>query len=117
MNTQTLRESVTDAIHYWEPRRLGYNFVLATVVLACFWIADPASKSILSVDLALVVFLMAVLANVAYCAVYVVDVFTQASGYRDLWRRYRWTLFAIGTAFAGVLTRFFALGMFSPSAN
>jgi hypothetical protein len=108
---------MTDAIHYWEPRRLAYNFVLATVVLACFWIAYPASKSILSVDSALVVFLMAVLANVAYCAAYVVDVFTQASGYRDLWRRYRWTLFAIGTAFAGVLTRFFALGMLSSSAN
>jgi hypothetical protein len=113
MDMQTLRESLTDAIRYWEPRRLVYNFALAVVVFACFWFAYPKSKSDLSLDVALVVFLMAVLANVAYCAAYVVDVFAQASGYRELWRKYRWTIFAIGTVFAGVITRFFALGIFS----
>ncbi len=73
----------------------------------------PASKAVLSVDLALGVFLLAVVANVAYCAAYLVDVFVQASGFRDVWERARWVLFAIGTAFAAVITRFVAMGMFT----
>lgn len=112
MDAQTLRGSVTDAIRYWEPRRIAYNLVLAIVVLIYFWIGYPASKTALSANLAQLVFLLAVLANVAYCAVYIVDVFAQASGYRELWRKYRWALFVIGTLFAGILTHFFAMGMF-----
>jgi hypothetical protein len=117
MDAQAPRQSATDAIRYWEPLRIAYNLVLAVVVLSYFWIDYPASKLALSLNLALIIFLLAVLANVAYCAAYVVDVFAQASGYRELWRKYRWTLFAIGTLFAGVITRFVAMGMFQSSPN
>ena len=89
-----------------------YNAVLAAIVIAYFGVGYPASKAVLSVDLALGVFLLAVVANVAYCAAYLVDVFVQASGFRDVWQRTRWVLFAIGTAFAAVITRFVAMGMF-----
>jgi hypothetical protein len=109
----TIRERVTDAIRYWEPRRIVYNGVLAGIVLFYFWLQLPASKHLVTFDLALLVFVLAVLANVAYCAAYVPDVFAQASGFRDLWQRYRVLLFALGTLFAGVLTRWFALGLFS----
>jgi hypothetical protein len=113
METPTLRESLTDAIHYWEPLRLAYNAVLAVIVLIYFWKGYPASKMNLSVDAILVIFLMAVLANVAYCAAYFADIFAQWSGYRETWRKNRWILFAIGLLFAGVLTRFWAMAMFS----
>jgi hypothetical protein len=112
MEAPTIRGSLTDAIRYWEPLRLVYNAVLAVIVLACFWIGYPASKACLSVDSILFIFLLAVLANVAYCTVYLVDAFAQASGFRDKWRKYRWLLFTTGLLFAGVLTRFWALGMF-----
>ena len=112
MDHQVLRESVTDAIRYWEPRRLAYNAFLAAVVLAYFWIGYPASKAVLSVDAALTIFVLAVMANVAYCSAYPVDVFAQMSGYRRLWQEHRWVLFIIGLSFAGVLTRFFAIAMF-----
>jgi hypothetical protein len=116
METPTLRESFTDAIRYWEPLRLAYNAVLGVIVLIYFWIGYPASKGNLSVDAILLIFLLAVLANVAYCAAYFVDIFAQWSGYRETWRKYRWVLFAIGLLSAGVLTRFWAAGMFaSPS--
>ena len=117
MDGQNLRESLTDAIRYWEPLRLVYNAALAAVVLLYFWIGYPASKQSLSVDTILVVFLMAVLANVAYCAAYVVDIFAQASGYRELWRKYRLTLFAIGLLFAGTITRFFAAATFASASR
>jgi len=44
MEIPTLRESLTDAIHYWEPLRLAYNAVLAVIVLIYFWMGYPASK-------------------------------------------------------------------------
>jgi len=112
METQLLRESATDAIRYWEPRRLAYNAILAGVVLTYFAANYPASKTVLSLDGALGIFVLAVIANVAYCAAYIPDIFAQMSGYRELWRRYRWVIFVIGILFAAILTRWFSLGMF-----
>ena len=108
-----MRESLTDAIRYWEPLRLVYNAALAAIVLIYFWMGYPGSKATLSIDSILFVFLLAVLANVAYCAVYVVDVFAQVSGVRETWRKRRWVLFAIGLLFAAILTRFWANAMFT----
>jgi hypothetical protein len=65
MDAQTLRESVTAAIRFWEPRRLLYNAVLAVVVLTYFSLNYPSSRSTLSVDFVLFLFLLGVLANVA----------------------------------------------------
>ena len=112
MGAQTLREAVTSAIRYWEPRRFIYNCVLAVVVLACFWLNYPVSKSTVSLDFVLLLFLLAVLANVAYCAAYVVDVFASTSGYREQWWKLRWIIFTVGLLFAAIITRFFALGFF-----
>ena len=113
MDSHTFRESATDAIRYWEPRRLIYNAVLAVIVLVCFALRYPAAKYALSFDFAQFLFVLAVLANIAYCAAYPVDVFAQISGYGDLWKRHRWIMFVVGVLFAGILTRFFALGFFS----
>jgi len=112
MDAEALRDWATDAIRYWEPRRLAYNIVLTAVVLIYFGLNYPKSLDVLSIDLALGVFLLAVLANVAYCAAYVVDIFAQASGFREGWRKRRWVLFGIGTLFAAVITRFFVMDMF-----
>jgi hypothetical protein len=114
MDAATLRESATDAIRYWEPRRLAYNAVLTAIVVVYYWLLFPASKAAISLDKTLAVFLLAVMANVAYCAAYIADIFAQASGFRDRWRSHRWVLFAIGIAFAGALTRFFSLTLFQP---
>ena len=116
MEAQTLRESVTGAIRYWEPRRLIYNAVLTTIVLVCFGMNYPASRSILSTNFVLSLFVLAVLANVAYCAAYPVDIFVCASSYREEWRKYRWVIFMIGLLFAATITRFVALGMFQPGS-
>ena len=107
-----LREYVTDAIKFWEPWRLLYNLTLAAIVIIYFAVGLPLSRSALTVDFCLGLFLLAVVANVAYCAAYVVDVFAQASGFREAWRRYRKVLFVVGTLFAAIITRFIAMGMF-----
>ena len=58
-------------------------------------------------------FVLAVLANLCYCAAYIADVFAQFSGFRLAWIRWRWLLLTVGILFAGIITRFFALGFFS----
>jgi hypothetical protein len=117
METPTFRESVSDAMRFWEPRRLLYNALLSVIVLFYFLRAYPGSKTILTLDSILGLFLLVVLANVAYCAAYLADVFAQWSSYRDLWRRFRWALFAVGMLFAGILTRFIAIGIFWPGSG
>ena len=117
MESTSLRDRITEAIRYWEPRRLLYNGVLMLIVLVYFALGYPAAKQDLKLDEMLVIFLLAVLANVAYCAAYVADVFAQWSSFRERWRRYRWVLFSIGLIFAGIITRFFAIGFFSIHGN
>jgi uncharacterized membrane protein len=106
------REFLSNAIRYWEPRRIVYNIVLAAIVVVHFVHGLPFSKSVLQFNSLLLLFALAVLANVVYCAAYVPDVFAQMSGVRESWLRFRWVLFAIGLAFAAVLAHFFSLSMF-----
>jgi hypothetical protein len=46
-------------------------------------------------------------------ASYLGDVFVQISGLRVVWQRWRWVLFVIGTTFAAVITRWFAIAFFA----
>lgn len=110
-----VRDVLSDAIRYWELRRLVYNVVLALIVLTYFVINWPQSRAAASFDGVLFLFVLAILANVCYCAAYLGDVFVQVSGLRDVWRRWRWVLFVVGTVFAAIITRWFALGFFAPS--
>jgi hypothetical protein len=112
LDGREFKDSLTNAIRYWEVRRLLYNAVLALVVIVHFVAAMPASRHSINPDMALGVFLLAVVANVAYCAAYIPDVFTQASGYREAWRRLRWIVFTTGTVFAAIITHFLSYGLF-----
>jgi len=107
-----IHECVTAAIRYWEPRRLVYNAVLAVVVVICYVICLPGSQHAVTTNSILETFALAVLANVAYCAAYPVDIFAQMSNFRERWTSLRWIVFVLGTAFAAVLTRFFSLALF-----
>jgi hypothetical protein len=112
METASVREYATEAIRYWEPRRVIYNLVFVAVVVAYFAAGYPASKQTLTTDSILVLFLLAVVANIACCAAYLVDILAQISGFHELWRSARWILFAVGLTFAAILTRFVSIGMF-----
>ena len=98
------------SLRYWEPRRLVYNAVLGLVVLAEY---SLASNKTLSVDHLLGLFMLAVLANVAYCAAYLPDLFVQFAGLDDPWRWGRNLLFTVGTLFAATIAHFFLKGIFA----
>ena len=115
MTEISARDALSDAIRYWEPRRILYNAVLLLVVAVTYWANLPASRAIVNADYLQVLFVLAVLANVAYCAAYVVYVVAQISAFRGRWLRVRWMLLAIGMLFAGVLAHFFSGGLFARS--
>ena len=104
---------VADALRYWEPRRLIYNVALAAVVLGHLAVRWPESRDKLSVNVLLGFFFLAVLANVCYCAVYVVDLFVQSSGLREFWAKGRVAVLIVGTAFAAVIAHFFSMNILS----
>ena len=99
-----LARYVANALRYWEPRRLIYNGVLALVVLAHVALRWPVWNGQLSADLLIGAFILAVLANIAYCAVYGIDIFVQFSGLDAAWRVGRIVVLTVGTAFAAAIT-------------
>jgi hypothetical protein len=111
-NTLTFREALTDSMRYWEPRRIVYNLALLAVVGIHALLAWRGSVFAFTTDTALVLFLLWVLANVAYCAAYIADIPVQFSGFRPLWLKVRVVVFVVGIAFAAVLAHFFASVMF-----
>ncbi len=100
----SLRELLTDAIRYWEPRRLGYNLFLAAIVLGWVIFTWPHFRGAFTWSSALALLVLAVLANICYTAAYLVDLPVQYSAFRDSWRRWRWALWLAGMLFAGAIT-------------
>lgn len=101
-----LREILTDAIRYWEPRRIPYNGILALVVLGWVAFTWPYFRGALTAESLLLLFILAVLANVCYCAAYLADTAIQYSAFRGIWRQWRWGLWLTGVLMAAALTYF-----------
>lgn len=100
------REIVTDAIGYWERRRILYNVILATVVALWFMLTWPHFKPALTLQTLVFFFVLAMLANICYCAAYLADVPMQYSLFRTVWRRWRWGLWMVGVIFAVVIANY-----------
>ncbi len=92
----SFRDIATDALKYWESRRLIYNGVLVVITIAGFFLLMPRSLETWDWSMVLALLFLAAVANLLYCAAYIVDVFVQLSSFRDAWRRRRWALFAFG---------------------
>lgn len=77
METNEWRDYLSNAIRYWEPKRILYNLLLAVIVGVHFVRGLPSPKTFLQFNSILLLFILAVIANVAYCAAYVPDIFAQ----------------------------------------
>jgi len=104
---------IANGLRYWELRRLIFNVVLGLVVAGHFVSALPQSWRNLTLNTVLGLFFLAVLANVCYCTVYIVDVFVQFSGLQRAWAIGRIAALIVGTAFAAVIAHFFSMGIFA----
>ena len=104
-------EVASEALRYWERWRVLYNLALLAVVVIHLIASWPASKVLLSRDRLLSLVLLAVVANILYCAAYGVDLFVQFSGLRAEWTRRRWMVLATGIAVAAILAHFVVMGI------
>ena len=104
--TDSLQSILTDAIRYWERRRLAYNLALAGIVLAWVVATWPHFRHAFTLAHIGALFVLAVLANVCYCAAYIADIPLQYSSFQSQWRRWRWGLWLFGTLFAIVLANY-----------
>lgn len=109
--TSLLRQALTDGIRYWEPRRIIYNLFLVVIVGIHALRAWTGPGLHISIDTLLVLFLLWVLANVAYCAAYLIEVPVQLSGFKQEWLKVRIVVFLIGLAFAGIVAHFFLMDL------
>lgn len=112
-----LHSPLTSAIAYWEPRRLLYNAWLLAVVVATWFLDSGRTIQGTPFELAQQLFMLAVLANVAYCAAYPVDLAALLSGFRAIWLRRRWMLLSVGMLFAAIPAHFISRGLFSAGAQ
>jgi len=98
----SLGAATIDAARWWELRRVPYNLALAALLAA--WVVGtwPHFRGALTTEHVLALGALAVLANVCYCAAYVVDLPLQLAGAdgRHRWRPWLWCL---GMLFALVL--------------
>ncbi len=111
------REAMRDAVRYWERGRLGYNLVLAAVVLAWIAITWPHFRPALTAKSGLLLLVLAAMANACYCAAYPVDLAMQASALRGAWKRWRIALWCAGTLLAVVLACYWIADEIYPSVS
>ena len=97
------RTSFIAAIRYWEPCRLGYNAVLSAVAITWIFATWPHFRPAFTLNSLPPLLVLALLANVCYCAVYFIELPLQMSVFAAWWRRSRWGLWVVGTLFAVLL--------------
>ncbi len=95
-----LRDVLHDAIRYWEGRRLAYNLALAVLVSTWVLLTWPHFRPALTFESLSKLLILPALANLCYCAAYLVDLPVQQSSFGITWRRRRWVLWLLGTLFA-----------------
>ena len=106
------KHSVANALRYWEPRRVLYNALLTAVAVLWVVLTWPHFRPVRLLGIPagdtypalLILVVLAFLANVCYCAAYLVDVPLQLTF--PAWRKYRGVLLLTGTVFAILLENY-----------
>ena len=101
-----IRASFAGSMRYWEPRRLVYNLVLLAVVIAWLVATWPHFRGSLTLFNLLRMGVLGALANLCYCAAYLVEIPMQQSPVSASWNRLRGGLWVAGTVFAVLLANY-----------
>jgi hypothetical protein len=90
---------------FWEPRRLYYNLILSIVVLLWLVLTWPHFRAALTLPAFAAMTVLALLANLCYCAAYLAEILIQQWPV-EYWKRSRWAVFVFGTLLALVLENY-----------
>jgi hypothetical protein len=108
------RPILSDAIHFWEIRRIFYNLALVAASLVWLIATWPHFRPAFHLIYLPPISALALLANVCYCAAYLVDIPMQFSTFSTAWKRYRWILWIVGTPFALLLASYWIVDEIYP---
>jgi len=97
-------------VRYWEPRRIVYNAVLTAIVVYNFARVWPRSRVVLAPKPLGMLFVLALIANLAYSAAYLFELALDppSPGYRR-------ATFIAGTLFAAAVTWYWLVDEIIPS--
>jgi hypothetical protein len=115
--SRRFKESLADAIRFWERRRVVYNLILIGVVVAWIVASWPHFRPAMHLFRMFQLIVLGLIANAFYCAAYFVDIPMQSSDVRATWRRWRWALWTLGTLFAFLLTNYWIADEIYPYVN
>ena len=101
-----LKASLFDAARFWEPRRILYTLLLATVLAAWVIFSWPHFHIAFNPLHLFQLFVLAVLANACYSIAYLLDIPLQRSLTAAALLRLRWTLWVLGMLFAILLENY-----------
>ncbi len=100
------RSPLDSAIRYWEPRRIWYNAILAAVFVGWVVLTWPHFKSAPTTEALTFLVFFAIMANLCYSVVYLVDIPLQLSPFQSTWVRWRFGLLLVGIALAVLFTNY-----------
>ena len=93
-------KGLTDAARFWEPRRLLYNLLLFGFVV--LWVVKtwPHFRPAMTLQSLGIMTVLALLANVCYCAAYFAEILIQNVTSSAAWNQQRWVVWVVGTLLA-----------------
>jgi hypothetical protein len=96
----SFKESLSNAVRFWEPRRILYNLVLALFVI--LWIVRtwPHFRPVMRLINLARLAILAILANVCYSSAYLLDFPLQHSTESSARSKWRWGLWTAGMLLA-----------------
>jgi hypothetical protein len=98
--------SLKDAVRFWERQRVWYNAVLVLIVALWVVFTWPHFRPAMNLVALGKMMVLALLANLCYCAGYAMEGFIQPLLAREFWERARWIVWAAGTLLAVVLSNY-----------
>jgi hypothetical protein len=112
-----LRNTLSGAFRFWEPRRILYNFVLTGIALIWIVWTWPHFQEALTLQHLLILFVLATSANICYCAAYLAEIPMQQAIPQSALRRWRWALWIAGMALAVLITNYWIADEIYPYVN
>lgn len=106
-----------EAARFWEPRRIWYNVALFVVVLLWLGLTWPHSRPALTLEAFGKMTVLALLANVGYCAAYLADFLLQAAASERNRRRLRWAVWTLGMLLALLVENYWIADEIYPDFN
>jgi hypothetical protein len=110
-------EKIKEAIRFWEKRRIVYNGMLTVVAVAWVVWTWPHFRGALTFEHALALFVLALLANICYCAAYLAEISFSIPKAGQVWTKWRWGLWVLGTVFAVVLENYWIADEIYPDVH